>query len=116
MHVGQQNRELVPAQTGDGVGDPQHTGQPRPDLAEQLIAVLVAEGVVDLLETVQVQQQQPNLCPSLSRTEQGRFQAIIEQRPVWQPGQLIVQRPVLHLLLQGEAISDIVGGQHEPFH
>jgi len=37
----------------------QGAGQPRPDLTQQLIAVMVAERVVDLFEPVQVDRQQP---------------------------------------------------------
>jgi hypothetical protein len=53
-----QHGELVPAEPGHGVDLPQRSLEPRPDLAQQLVAVVVPEGVVDVLEAVQVQQQQ----------------------------------------------------------
>gem|GEM_PF-6623330 len=48
---------------GDGVDAAQHPGQAGPDLSEQFVAVVVAEGVIDLREAVQVQQQQPGAGP-----------------------------------------------------
>jgi hypothetical protein len=47
-----------PRQPSDGVDLAQYRLQPLADLDEQLVAVMVAEGVVDLLEPVQIDQQQ----------------------------------------------------------
>jgi len=51
-YLGQQDRELVSGQAGDGVHVAHHAGQARPDLGQHLVAVVVAEGVIDLLEPV----------------------------------------------------------------
>ena len=56
--LGQQHGELVAAEPGDGVDLAQRAAQPLADLNQELVAVVVAEGVVDLLEPVQVEQQQ----------------------------------------------------------
>jgi hypothetical protein len=53
-----QHGELVAAEAGHGVDLPQRPLEPGPDLAEQLVAVMMAEGVVDVLEPVQVEQHQ----------------------------------------------------------
>ena len=63
----QQDGELVAAQPGDGVAVAQHRPQPRADLAEQLVAVGVPEGVVDLLEAVEVDEQQRDLAVGAGR-------------------------------------------------
>jgi hypothetical protein len=55
---GEQDGELVAAQPGDSVDLAQAAAQAFADLDQQLIAVVVAKGVVDLLEAVQIQQQQ----------------------------------------------------------
>ena len=61
VHRGEQDGELVAAEPGDGVPLPQHRPEPRADLAEQLVAVAVAQSVVDLLEPVQVDQEHGDL-------------------------------------------------------
>ena len=54
----QQHRELVAAEARQRVAAPQRAAQPVGDLAQQPVAVVVAERVVDLLEAVEVDQQQ----------------------------------------------------------
>ena len=53
-----QDAELVAAQPRDGVAVAQAVDEPLGDELEQLVAVLVAERVVDLLELVEVQHQE----------------------------------------------------------
>ena len=55
---GQQDRELVAAEAGHGVRLAHDVAQPVGDLDEQLVAAGVAEGVVDLLEAVDVEQHE----------------------------------------------------------
>ena len=55
-HVGEQHGELVAAEPGDGVLGPHRAGQPVGGDLEQPVAGVVAQGVVDLLEPVQVEQ------------------------------------------------------------
>ena len=50
VDAAQQDGELVPAQAGDEAGRADRGAQPRADLDEQQVAVLVTQGVVDLLE------------------------------------------------------------------
>ena len=57
-HVGQQDRELVAAEARDDVVVPQRAAQPLGDLLEQLVAAVVAERVVDVLEPVDVEQHE----------------------------------------------------------
>ena len=47
--------ELVAGETGDDVTGFQHLGQPTADLDEQVVAGMVAQRVVDLLEPVEVE-------------------------------------------------------------
>ena len=54
----QEDGELVAAQAGHQVGLPEPGPQPRVQLLEDLVAVVVAERVVDILEAVQVDPQQ----------------------------------------------------------
>jgi hypothetical protein len=53
----QQDGELVAAQAGDAVAGAHARGEPAGDGDEQLVAGRVAEGVVDRLEAVEVDEQ-----------------------------------------------------------
>ena len=61
--VRQQDRELVTAQPGDGVPASHGPPQPLGDLDEEQVAEVVAVGVVDVLEAVQVQHQHRRRSP-----------------------------------------------------
>jgi hypothetical protein len=52
---GNQDRELVAAEAGDGVSPAKASGQPSGDIAEEPIALVVPQRVVDLLEPVEVE-------------------------------------------------------------
>ena len=70
------------------------------ELAEQLVAALVAERVVDELEAVDVEHEHGDRA-AVARGERERVvDAVDEQRAVRQPGQRVVQRAVLDLLLE----------------
>jgi hypothetical protein len=56
----------------------------------QLVAHVVAERVVDLLETVQVNDQQGD-GPALGPLGQGGVQLAVQQAAVAQPGQVVGQ-------------------------
>ena len=56
--VGEHDGELVAAEPGDGVAVAQLVLQPLGEGAQQPVARLVAEGVVDLLEVVEVEEQE----------------------------------------------------------
>ena len=58
FHAAEQECELVAAQPGHRVGAAQLAAQARGDVPQQDVAGLVAEGVVDLLEVVEVHHQQ----------------------------------------------------------
>ena len=58
---GEHDRELVTAEARQRVALAQRHLQPRPDLAQHLVAGVVAERVVELLEAVEVDQQQRDL-------------------------------------------------------
>ncbi len=74
--------------------------EPQRDLAEQLVAALVAERVVDELEAVDVEHEHGDRA-AVARGERERVvHAVDEQRAVGQARERVVQRPVLDLLLE----------------
>ena len=106
VQVGQADRELVAAQPRDRVGPAQRGAQPLGDLAQQQVAGVVAERVVDVLEAVEVEQQQADVGPVAVGGGQRLLEPVGQQGAVGQPGQAVVQRLVAHLLLGPPALDD----------
>ena len=87
--AGAEDRELVAAEPGHGVALADHRPEPRGDQPEQLVTHVVPEGVVDLLEVVEVQQQQRDLLPVAGQVRVPA-PAQHQQGPVGQSGQGVV--------------------------
>jgi len=81
--LGEQQPELIATEPGDGVLGAQDLPHPWADLLQQQVAVVVPEGVVDLLEPIQVQQHHPDTSPRTQR----RLDLLGERQPVRQAGQ-----------------------------
>jgi len=64
VRVHEHRAELVAADPDEHVRTAQQAGQPRAQLPEQLVAGGVAEGVVDLLEMVEVDEQEREAAPA----------------------------------------------------
>ncbi len=84
-----------------------------------MIAGVVAERVVDVLEAVQVQEQQGHLLPLALRLGQGVLQAVVEQGPVGQVGQGVVEGEVIEAILPfvqpglgQQAVRDVLHQSH----
>ena len=91
--------EFVAADAGDGVGLAQQRAQPLADFLDELVAGIVAERVVDLLEAVEIEHQQGDLLARAAIAGQRLGQAILEQGAVGEAGELVVQRLVLGVRL-----------------
>ena len=79
--------ELVAPQAGEDAVGGHHGGHGRADLAHQVIACVVAKGVVHRLEPVQVDQQHSLLLPAAG---QAGGQLVNESRPVQDARQSVV--------------------------
>ena len=86
----QQHRELVAAQTRDGVRRAQGVAQPRRHFLQHQIAGVMPEGVVDLLEAVEIDQQHRQALVIAMRAQDRLLQSIEEQRAVGKIGQRVV--------------------------
>ena len=100
--VGEQHRELVTAEPGDHVGRPGGARQAAGDLDEELVAHLVTERVVDLLEAVEIDHDHRTAALVVG---EARRQGDLEAEPVRQAGQRIV------LGLRLEFLDQVVVGQ-----
>ena len=82
--------ELVAAEPGDGVSVADRAAQPVGDLGEHLVAGGVPEAVVDGLELVEVDEQQPDRAGGAGLAGQRLPDALHQPGPVRQPGQRVV--------------------------
>ena len=94
----EQHGELIPGQTGDGVGFRQGIDQAPGHLLQQLVGDFMTEAVVEQFETVQVDVQQRQAAATLANLLMGLVQAFAEQRTVRQPRQFVVVGQVAHAL------------------
>jgi len=84
-----QHRELVPAQPCHQTVRPDRLGQPRAKVAQQLVTVVMAEGVVDLLEAVEVEEHHAELLVSGVRGGDPLVQPGAEALAVREAGELV---------------------------
>ena len=108
--VREQDGELVAAEPGGGLVLAE-AGEPLADALQQLVAELVAERVVHLLEVVDVEQQhdRPHVAGGERRVDLGA-----EERPVRQPRQLVVVGAPLDLVhLAPDPERDAAEDRHE---
>ena len=78
-----QDGELVSAEAGDHVAGAQHRAQARPDLAQELVARVVPERVVEHLQVVDVDEERAIWRPSPSARRTASVQALEQQRRGW---------------------------------
>jgi hypothetical protein len=87
----------------------QAAAQPGPDLAQQPVPGAVAEAVVDHLEVVQVDEEHGQAAAVAARPGQRVPDPVVEQGPVGQVGEAVVEGQVLELGGQGELQLDHAG-------
>nr|BFE72914.1 hypothetical protein GCM10020092_062150 [Actinoplanes digitatis] len=111
---GYDQAELVAAEAGHGVAPAQRLREPGSDQPQQLVAGVVAQGVVDLLEAVQVDEHDRALGARDRGAVDRALRPRLEGRPVGQSGEAVVQRLVL--LVRGVAAQragGVPGDQRE---
>ena len=115
MHAGllavaqilQQHHELVAAQARHDVAGAQALLQALGHFAQQRVAGLVAEAVVDELEAVEVDEQHRKLALVATRQREHVVEQLAEHHAVGQPGQAVVRGQVLNALLGLLARRDV---------
>ena len=85
----------------------------RGDGDQQLVARPVAHRVVDELEVVEVDEEDPHDAALVGGGERP-LDPVPEQHPVREPGERVVERPVGELVLQLPLIGDVPQGEHDP--
>ena len=112
--VGQQQRELVAAQPRHRVAFPQAAAQPLRHVGDQAVAHGVAQGIVDDLEAVEVQEQHGQALAVTVGLGHGQGQAVGEEQPVGQLGERVVVGQAANLLLGLLALGDVERGPDGP--
>ena len=115
-HVAQQQRELVAAESGDGVATAHTRPQSLGDDHQDLVADGVAEAVVDRLEVVEIDEEQGDSVVRALGPLNPLFHAIAKEHAIGQIGQRIVERLMRKLVLEALAVADVAGGQDQPAH
>ena len=111
--VREDQRELVAADPGHGVALAQGRAHPLADLLEHVVADPVAEGVVDLLELVEVDQDDREQAAVAPAARHRLAQAVLEQEPVGQAGQRVVLGEMQHAGFGPLAFGDVGRGADE---
>ena len=110
----EQERELVAAEPGEGVARADRRGEAPRDLLEQLVAGVVAERVVHLLEAVEVDEQHGERLAGARRAGQRLVEPVAEERTVGEAREPVVEGLVRELVLEPDALGDVAGVQDDP--
>ena len=110
----EQDGELVAAEPRGGVLGAQAGRQSLGGRAQQLVADRVAEAVVDRLEVVEIDEDHRELTAVAPAARERQGQAILEQRPVGEAGEVVVERLMAELLLERDALGDVAEVEQDP--
>ena len=105
-----EDAELVAAEAGDDVAGPQVGAQPRRDRPQQLVAGVVADAVVDQLEVVEVEEEDPDRRARDGAARERVAERVDEAEPVGQAGERVVQDAVAQGLVGAVALDRV--GEH----
>lgn len=111
----QGQHELIPPEARGGIIGAKQSSDPLRHFDQQQIPGVVAVGIVDDLEAVEIEKQQGEAALAVLTLLNALLQAVGEQQPVGQPGQAVVQRQLEQLvvgLVEGGREARCVGIQH----
>jgi len=112
VYAFEQHDEFIAAQARQGVAFAQARRQLPGHLLQQFVAHMVAQGVVDVLEAVQVDEQHGQLLLVARGAQQRVLQAVVEQQAVRQRRQRVVVRHVVELFLRLLDQGDVAEHAH----
>ena len=109
----EQYHELVAAQARHRVIDPHARFQARGNHLQDRVTDGVPQGVVDVFEMVEVEEQQGAAPATLVQQAQLLAEPVHQQRAIGQVGQWVVVRQMAHLRLRLAQGADVAGGQQQ---
>ena len=111
-HALQQDHELVAAEARERVTGPDGATETVPDDPQDLVADLMAEGVVDDLEAVDVAEEKRHPTPGAVGLQQRVIEVVEEQAPVGQPREGVLKGMPGQLLLEGLPVGGVPEDDH----
>ncbi len=111
--LGKNQSELVAGQACHGVARPHQRSEPVRDAAEQKVAHVMTERVVDHLEPVDVQEKETQGMPVTTRPHQLLLETVEEQSPVREVGQAVPMGEIPEPALGSLARHRITQGVHQ---
>ena len=108
----EQDDELVAAPARHGVFGAHRGGEAAGHVLQHEVAAVVAETVVDALEAVEVDEQHRHHAARAGTAGDRPLQPVEQQAAVGQPGEGVVGGFVAQPLGGGDALGDVVEGQH----
>jgi hypothetical protein len=114
LHAVEQHRELVATESRSGVGWAHERIEPGRHPGQEPVTRAVAEAVVDRLEVVKVEGQDCERSTVPQTAGERMTQPVLEQGPVRQAGERIVERRAAKLILERLARADIAHVEHQP--
>ena len=112
VHALEQDDELVAAEARQRVARTHHAAQPLADDAQELVAHLMAEIVVDHLEAVDVTEEHGDLAPGSVRLEQRMVDVVKQQPSVGQTRERVLERMTGQLFLERLAFRRVAEDDH----
>ena len=112
-HIRKHEGELVAAHSGDGIGVAGRLADTLRGLFQQGVADVVAQGLVNHLEAIQVDMHERDPQPVAMRMRDHLREPVLHQEAVWQAGQHVVVGEILHSLLGTLALGDVARGKHD---
>ena len=91
--------EFITTQTSHSVLRARDRLEPRRDASKEGISDCMAETVIDRLEPINVEIEHRQESPIALRIGERLLQAVVEELPVWQPGEEVVICQVKQLLV-----------------
>ncbi|MNT28432.1 hypothetical protein D3C72_1641190 [compost metagenome] len=101
--------EFVAAKAGHGVGFAHAAHQAGGDLGQELVAHVVAQGVVEVFEVIEVDEQQGAEVLGALAGGDGALQAVQQQAAVGQAGEGVEEGQALDFLFCALAVCDVHG-------
>ena len=108
----QHQHEFVATQPRHGIARAQAVIQPLRHFLQQAVALVMAQGVVEGFEIVQVDEQQGPGMGVMLADFQRHLQAVQQQATVGQPGEWVVKGQALDLVLCRLALGNVAHGAH----
>ena len=108
----QQYHELVATQSGHRIAFTHAQGKPCRGLLQQTVALVMAKGVIDFFEIIEVDEHQRPIVAGSNTACDRMSQAIHQHAPVGKAGQNVKECQMLDLLLRRLVLGDIGLGTH----